>query len=63
MRLPHLKNRIGNVDNRCSQMLLIDIPTTSINQLIVHLSMIALANAFETGIGSQAIQTQQLAFL
>jgi hypothetical protein len=41
MRLTHLKNGVGDIDNRRSEMLLVDEPTASVDQLIVALSMLA----------------------
>ena len=63
MRLTHLKNRIGDIDNGCSEMLLVDEPTASLDQLIVALSMISLTNALETRISSYSIEAQQKTYL
>src|SRR5262245_61650508 len=58
LRLTHLKNSIGNINNSCPQMLLIDKAAAGVNQLIMALSMISLTNALYTHIRSYCIDTQ-----
>lgn len=57
--LAHLKNGIGHIDNRGSQVFLVDIAATGVDQLVVALSMLTLTDALEARIGPHPIQTQQ----
>src|SRR6266496_919947 len=63
MRLTHLKNRVGDIDNRRSEMLLVDEPTASVDQLIVALSVIPLTDPLETRIGSYSVEAQQETYM
>ena len=54
--LAHLENGIGHIYNRSSQVFLVDEAATGVDQFVVALPMLSLADALEARIGPHPIE-------